>query len=343
MSRASAPGKLVLLGEYAVLYGAPALVMAVERRAMVRIEDLSSGPDAAQILLTAAEIGARAVDLGPALASPSHRCPTEFRLVVETLRAAREDDLAATTALHLFIDSSAFYVDGEKIGLGSSAAVCTALLAALAMHRHGGLPAQDRLFTTALTAHRRFQNGRGSGIDIASSTYGGLLPFVQDRPRHTPMSNARVSSLGVDPIDAALLGHPAKTPVLVGAAQQAIATSAAAAQAKDRLVGLAEGLESCSTRAQLVQGISAYAAAYDEFGQACGVELFSAPHRLAAEIAHQHGGTYKPSGAGGGDLGFAFFARADPARQRSLYRQWTAAGLKPLPLNLAHQGVTAEK
>ena len=34
---ASAPGKLILLGEYAVLAGAPALVMAVDRRARVTI------------------------------------------------------------------------------------------------------------------------------------------------------------------------------------------------------------------------------------------------------------------------------------------------------------------
>ena len=35
---ASAPGKLILIGEYAVLFGAPAAVMAVNRRASVRIE-----------------------------------------------------------------------------------------------------------------------------------------------------------------------------------------------------------------------------------------------------------------------------------------------------------------
>ena len=34
----SAPGKLVLLGEYSVLFGAPAIVAAVDRRAIVRLE-----------------------------------------------------------------------------------------------------------------------------------------------------------------------------------------------------------------------------------------------------------------------------------------------------------------
>ena len=40
---ASAPGKLVLLGEYAVLEGAPALVMAINRRARVRMTAQSDG------------------------------------------------------------------------------------------------------------------------------------------------------------------------------------------------------------------------------------------------------------------------------------------------------------
>ena len=37
---ASAPGKIVLSGEYAVLAGAPAIVMAVDRRARVAIADV---------------------------------------------------------------------------------------------------------------------------------------------------------------------------------------------------------------------------------------------------------------------------------------------------------------
>ncbi|MDH3638826.1 MAG: hypothetical protein OES09_10250, partial [Gammaproteobacteria bacterium] len=36
---ASAPGKIVLLGEYAVLAGVPALVMAIDRRAEVQLTE----------------------------------------------------------------------------------------------------------------------------------------------------------------------------------------------------------------------------------------------------------------------------------------------------------------
>jgi hypothetical protein len=51
--QASAPGKLLLIGEYAVLDGAPALVMAVDRRVKVRLRRASSGTG----WLSAAQLG----------------------------------------------------------------------------------------------------------------------------------------------------------------------------------------------------------------------------------------------------------------------------------------------
>ena len=40
---ASAPGKIVLAGEYAVLWGAPAICMAVDRRAVAKVGPLTDG------------------------------------------------------------------------------------------------------------------------------------------------------------------------------------------------------------------------------------------------------------------------------------------------------------
>ena len=40
---ASAPGKIVLAGEYAVLWGAPAVCMAVDRRAMATVDHRADG------------------------------------------------------------------------------------------------------------------------------------------------------------------------------------------------------------------------------------------------------------------------------------------------------------
>src|SRR5262245_32806891 len=99
---ARAPGKLILTGEYAVLDGAPALVIAVDRRAIAR----QTRP-------------------------PPPRGSSPFLVAVAAEIAARrgEGDPAAARAMRVAVDSSAFYDGTTKLGLGSSAAVTVAATA----------------------------------------------------------------------------------------------------------------------------------------------------------------------------------------------------------------------
>jgi len=132
---ASAPGKLILTGEYAVLDGAPAIVIAVDRRAVAR-----SG-------------------VSPRGSSP-------FLLAVADEIAARRGagDPAAHAALAISVDSTAFYdastpgplaavqlgAARTKLGLGSSAAV-TVAATALAL----GTADRHDILEIALAAHAR--------------------------------------------------------------------------------------------------------------------------------------------------------------------------------------------
>ncbi len=125
---ATAPGKLILTGEYAVLDGAPALVVAVNRRV----------------------VAARRV--GPRGSSP-------FLAAVADELAARGRRDAANIAMSIAVDSRAFYdaprpgLAPVKLGLGSSAAV-TVAATALAL----GEPLDRNLvFDIAAAAHARAQ------------------------------------------------------------------------------------------------------------------------------------------------------------------------------------------
>lgn len=93
--RASAPGKVLLAGEYAILDGWPAVVMAVDRRVEAVVTDTEQP-------LTPF-LAALRDDVGPA---------------IDRVRA----------------DSSALALNGHKLGLGSSAAVVVAAAAAAAGH-----------------------------------------------------------------------------------------------------------------------------------------------------------------------------------------------------------------
>src|SRR3954451_15232031 len=142
MMIATAPGKLILTGEYAVLGGAPAIVVAVDRRAVARRNSTPRG------------------------SSP-------FLLAVADEIAQRRggSDPAARAALEISVDSTAFYDKITKLGLGSSAAV-TVAATALAL----GTADPQEVLSVALAAHARAQGprgARGSGADIAAAVHGG--------------------------------------------------------------------------------------------------------------------------------------------------------------------------
>ncbi len=139
---ASAPGKIVLAGEYAVLWGAPAICMAVGRRAVVTVS-----PNAA---------GACRVS------TPGYEGTDRLRIVDAVAGGERP-------ACDIELDTRAFMEEGRKTGIGSSAALTVALAAALA--------ASGDVYAQALAAHRRLQGGAGSGVDVAAAVHGGLFEY----------------------------------------------------------------------------------------------------------------------------------------------------------------------
>lgn len=143
-----APGKLVLLGEYAVLDGAPALAVAVDRG--VRCEAWAGDQ------LSIQTPGSNNDFVGPALTAAG--AVGRFRFTAWNPPEGVE----------------------EKVGLGSSAAatVC-AVQAAFALRGEPSAP--SRVFPIARRIHHDVQ-GSGSGIDVAASAYGGLIRYRPDRP-----------------------------------------------------------------------------------------------------------------------------------------------------------------
>lgn len=158
----SAPGNVLLLGEYAVTE-AGGLGVA-----------LGSGPRAVATSEPAEELSLTA-RFGP----EERRWPEESLPLME---AAMEEAAEAGIELEphrIEVDTSSFYRGGRKLGFGSSAAatvVLTALL--LTPDSYTTLPPRERLFRFALQTHRRLQGGRGSGYDVAASIWGGAIVFT---------------------------------------------------------------------------------------------------------------------------------------------------------------------
>jgi phosphomevalonate kinase len=314
----SAPGKLMLTGEYAVVEGGPALLMAVSRRVVAR----AVAPTAETKLGT----------------------PSEFLAEVQA-------HFATEFGHRIVVDSDALYHNGHKLGLGSSAAVTVAAvgqaMAQIAMTADSvapALPTVADIVRIASEVHAMVQarhGAAGSGADIAAICHGGLIRFVRssDNP---PSELTRYDSLptGVQ-LQAFYIGSSASTTSLVsavaaakraapvavnGALQQISTASAAACEAVDAndAAGFLSSLQ------QNADGLAA-------LGAAAGTELETSAVRAIRSALRGTGCVVKTTGAGGGDIGIVVgFSQFDVTTITSAVIQ---AGCTTIPLQLDPRGV----
>lgn len=168
MALGFAPGKVILFGEHAVVYGRPAIAVPVTQvQAQAYVEP---GPAGQGVVVVAPDLGRRLVvhetDDGDPLAT----------IVRITLRAmhqvpASEADLTITVTSTVPIAR----------GMGSGASVSTAVVRALAKHFSYWFPSQaisDLVFQTEMIYH-----GTPSGIDNTVVTFEKPVYFVRDVTR----------------------------------------------------------------------------------------------------------------------------------------------------------------
>lgn len=269
--RADAPGKLVLSGAYAVLEGAPAVVTAVSRRVIAD----SSRP--AEHLAEEVLQGLRI--LGLDVAPPS-------------------------------FDAGALRHEGQKLGLGSSAAICVASLGAVIAERDvatAQTPKQmrERVYPIARMAHRLAQGG-GSGIDVAASCFGGTLLFQRDESESDVLPTLIPVQLPTDlTFEVWAFSQSASTSDFV-ARVFALRTSqpkefARAMDAqKQASFEAADALKS-GNASDLLRALRAQFVALDSLGRLAQLPIvLPQVHALAHYLDGE--GCLLPSGAGGGDV-----------------------------------------
>lgn len=147
--KVSAPGKLMLLGEHAVVYGYPCIVTAVDKRLYVDAEIIDKNEDE--------------------IVTPQVK---ESRFVLETLSHFREK---FKINKHIKITTNGNF--SHNVGLGSSSAVTVATFSALSSLFNFPISKKE-IFDLSHKVTLKIQ-GVGSGFDIAAATFGGTLYFVK--------------------------------------------------------------------------------------------------------------------------------------------------------------------
>lgn len=278
------PGKVMLSGEYAVLDGATAVLLPVQRWL-----NASRAADAPAAGYSPVVEAARAIDI-----------------------AAVADHEAGAGVPHVRFDRSELVErepDGRetKLGLGMSAAEAVATIAL--RYECAGLPwlsSWREVARWAMAAHRSAQQGIGSGADIAACAYGRPLRYrlqgegfaIEDLP--APAAGQQV------PLHLVWTGQPADTRDQVrrylawrdkrGADDQALQARLLKASSE-----LAQGWFNAA-REELHAALDWHSAVMDEVAAAAGLSYRLPVHARLEAWARRHGGRAKPTGAGAGDM-----------------------------------------
>jgi phosphomevalonate kinase len=298
---ASAPGKVVLFGEYAVLLGAPALSMAVDRRAHVSVRPATGAGD-------------QGIDRG----------------ILNAVCNALQLDPNNWTAKQ---DTGAFFskLSGEgadvKLGLGSSAALTVALCKALA----GSNLDAAGLLSLCRLAHRQFQGGVGSGVDVATSVLGGLIRYrvTEILPEQAGWPAGLLYRLLWSGFAASTIGKLAHW------------QDARKPKSCDTLGKAAEAIADCWQTADadaVMDEARLYVDALATFDKDHELGVFAAGHSQLVAEAKKFGLVYKPCGAGGGDVGVVL--GKDREAMEGFANMASASGFQPLNTRIDYRGAS---
>jgi mevalonate kinase len=148
----AASGKLILLGEHAVVYGAPALVMSIDRGLRADVTEAADPPGTLSVLDRQWSLN----ELGD--------LPAAVRALFHVMAVSTPLDVIVTGSLP------------PGVGLGFSA--CAGVAVARAVNEWRDRPVEERVMEAAMAWEGIF-HGNPSGVDVAACITKGCFRFTK--------------------------------------------------------------------------------------------------------------------------------------------------------------------
>ena len=179
----SAPCKAILFGEHYVVYGSPALAIAIEPRNSVKF---SEGKGGITLLTVFGE--------GRIVSDGAYSGPAELKAYSEVAKEIfGNGDVPSCTVE---------FTSGWNLkGVGASASFCAAFAAGL-LKLAGKKPSAEEIFAAAQAGDQFAHGGRASGIDAKTVSFG--LPLIFQRSFDPPVFKSKPTEFSL-PSGSALL------------------------------------------------------------------------------------------------------------------------------------------
>ncbi len=164
ISKASAPGKVILFGEHFVVYGIKAILCAIDKRVTVTAERIPENK-----IIIKSDIGELEVSLNKSVNEISSPLKPFVYLANKMIKKYNQSD-----GIKIYVKSEI----PSGVGLGSSSACCVA--GAAAISKLFEKTSKEKILELAIEAERTiFQNT--SGADCTVCTFGGLMEYDKEK------------------------------------------------------------------------------------------------------------------------------------------------------------------
>ena len=297
----TAPGKIFLSGEYLVLDGALATIMSTKQRVKVTIEDIGDIDNIFYCSIIDQHFPFN-VDNNYQI-NWLDKNPDEFGLFLDF--AIKRMRIKPNNSLFT-IDTNDLYFQGNKIGLGSSAAISVAILSAMNNFYDIKLSKYETINNT-MELHKMHQGKNGSGLDvIASYADSNLIECDKNMLIEQKWNTLDWPKNLI--INGVLTSHESTTSSMIekyNIAKQKDSQNFKSlySQMKKILDKFSEAWRIGDTF-DILNLLKKQSILMKQLDNDFDIGIYTEEHKNLSELAESLGLFYKPSGAGGGDLGF---------------------------------------
>ena len=300
-AESTAPGKIFISGEYLVLDGALATIMSTKQRVKATIEDIGDKDNIFYCSIINQHFPFN-VDHNYQI-NWLDKNPDEFGLFLDL--SIKRMKIKPNNSLFT-IDTNDLYFQGNKIGLGSSAAISVAILHVMNSFYDIKLSKKE-IINHSIELHRMHQGKNGSGLDVISSYADSNLIECDKNMLNDHKWNVLDWPKNLI-INGILTTHESSTGSMIE--KYNIAKQKDCRKFKSLYSQMKKILDKFSEAwrigdiSDILNSLKKQSILMKQLDNDFDIGIYTEEHKNLSEIAESLGLLYKPSGAGGGDLGF---------------------------------------